>query len=400
MMQDTNTIGFFVPELIANPYPIYHRLRGTDPVHWDQPSKSWIVTGYDDVASSLRNTLLSSARTETLRRRRADPELDPLFDGMKLTMLNNDPPTHTRLRGMVNKAFTPRAVETMTGQIQQLVDRFLDARQPAGRMEVIRDLAYPLPVIVIAHMLGVPASDMAKFKEWSDEQAILSSGVPTPEEMRRGWHARQQLLAYFQDVVAQRRTRPEKDLLTALVQAEEAGDRLTEAELLNNAALLLAAGNETTTNLIGNGLKALLENPEQLRKLQHNPALCESAVEEMLRYDSPVQFTSRIALEDLTLRGKKVRKGDRLILVLGAANRDPDRFPDPDRLDIARQDNHHIAFGAGPHFCLGAPLARLEARIAFATLLKRFPGLRLDGGPLEYRSNDNLRGLKSLPVVF
>ncbi len=400
MTPDLASEPFFTPELIANPYPIYQRLRTADPVHWDEPSKAWIVTRYDDVAAGLRNPLLSSARTESLRRQRADPELDEMYDSLKLTMLNNDPPTHTRLRGLVSKAFTPRAVESLTGPIQQRVDGFLEAAQQKGRMEVIQDLAYPLPVLVIAHMLGVPAADMARFKHWSDEQALLSKGQPSGEEVRRAWHARQQLHAYFQGVAAQRRAHPEQDLITALVQAEEAGDRLTEAELLNNLSLLLGAGNETTTNLIGNGLKALLEHPEQFRKLRDQPALVESAVEELLRFDSPVQFTSRIALQDLTLRDRQIRKGDRLVLVTGAANRDPERFPEPDRLDIARKDNHHVAFGAGPHFCLGAPLARLEARLAFTALLKRFPGLRLEGGALQYHPNNNLRGLQALPVVF
>ena len=306
-------------------------------------------------------------------------------------MINNDPPTHTRLRGLVNKAFTPRTVETMTANIQQLVDQFLDAVQPAGRMDVIHDLAYPLPVTVIAQMLGVPAADMALFKKWSDELAVSASGIPTFEELQTALRSRRELITYFRQVLAQRRAHPENDLLSALAEAEEAGDRLSEAELLSNAVLLLVAGNETTTNLIGNGLKALLENPEQLRKLRENPALIDSAVEELLRFDGPVQFTGRVALETLTLRDKTIRAGDGIQFFIGAANHDPEQFTDPDRLDVTRKDNRHVAFGAGPHFCLGAPLARLEARLAFAALLKRLPALRLQGTPLEYRATPTPR---------
>jgi len=391
--------SYFAPELLANPYPIYHRLRSTDPVHWDEGISAWMVTRYDDAAAGLRNPRLSSARAERSRSRHGSPELDEFFDGQSKSMINNDPPTHTRLRGLVNKAFTPRAVEAMTGQVQQLVDHFLDAIQPHGRMDVIQDLAYPLPVTVIAQMIGVPAADMARFKKWSDEIAVGAGATPTREELLTALNSRRELVAYFREVVAQRRVKPENDLLSALVQAEEAGDRLSEAELFSIAILLLVAGNETTTNLIGNGLKALLENPDQLQKLRDNPALIDSAVEELLRFDGPVQFTSRIALESLTLRDKAIRTGDGIYFFIGAANRDPERFPDPDRLDIARPDNHHLAFGAGPHFCLGAPLARLEGRIAFATLLRRLPGLRLAGQP-QYRHDFNLRGLKTLPVTF
>jgi cytochrome P450 len=391
---------FFTPQLLANPYPLYHRLRSTDPVCWDEGSRAWIITRYDDVAGGLRNAQLSSARVEQMRSQQGRPELNELFDGMANSMINNDPPTHTRLRGLVSKAFTPRMVDSMTGHIQQLVDRLLDAVQGRGRMEVLRDLAIPLPVTVIAEMLGVPPADLEKFKKWSDELTAVTSGMPTFQEMQTSMRARRELVDYFRTIANQRRARPENDLLSALVQAEEAGDRLNEAELFSTAVLLLSAGNETTTNLIGNGLKALLENPDQLRKLQGDPSLVDSAVEELLRYDGPVQFTTRIAHQELALRGKTLRQGDRVFLVLGAANLDPERFPEPDRLDVARTDNHHVAFGAGPHFCLGAPLARLEARIAFAALLKRCPRLRLDGASLKYRNNFNLRGLEALPVVF
>jgi pimeloyl-[acyl-carrier protein] synthase len=391
---------FFAPELLVNPYPVYHRFRAADPVHWDEQTRSWIVTRYDDVAAGLRDSRLSSTRVEFMRRLHARPELDEYFDSLSRSMIHNDPPTHTRLRGLVNKAFTPRVVEAMTEPIQHLVDCFLDAVQSQGRMDVVRALAYPLPVSVIARMLGVPTEDMERFKKWSDENATAAGGTPTAEEMQTASRSQRELQAYFRDIIARRKGQQTNDLLNALVQAEEAGDRLSEAELLSNAVLLLVAGNETTTNLIGNGLKALLEHPEQLRQLQDQPARIDSAVEELLRFDGPVQFTTRIARDPFTLRDKDIRAGDRIFLVIGAANHDPERFVEPDKLDVARQDNHHVAFGAGPHFCVGAPLARLEARIVFATLIKRFPRMHLEGGPLKYRDNFNLRGLKELPVKF
>jgi pimeloyl-[acyl-carrier protein] synthase len=319
------------------------------------------------------------------------------------SMIHMDAPDHTRLRSLVNKAFTPRAVNAMESRIRTLVDELLAAVQPQGHMDVIADLAYPLPVIVIAEMLGIPAEDRRKFKQWSDEMSTLLSGDPAslPEEvLLQALKAREELVDYFRDVADRRRHEPGNDLLSALLQAEEEGGRLTEDELYSTVVLLLAAGNETTTNLIGNGLFALLRHEDQHRRVWDDPTLIPQAVEEMLRYDGPVQLTTRQATVDLEIHGTNIHKGEWLYLVIGAATRDPEQFPEPDKFDVTRADNKHIAFGAGAHFCLGAPLARLEAQITLRALRQRCPNLRLGAENPEYRNNFNLRGLQSLPVTF
>jgi cytochrome P450 len=318
-------------------------------------------------------------------------------------MINCDASKHNRLRLLVSKAFTARAVEALAGHVRRLVDGFIEAVEPRRHMDVIADLAYPLPVTVIAEMLGVPAEDRDRFKNWSDELAVIANGNLTalgPDDYRRIAKNYAELAGYLTEVVACRRRESRDDLLTALARAEEAGDRLRTDELYANAILILVAGHETTTNLIGNGVLALLRNPDQLRRLHDDPSLVPSAVEELLRYDSPVQFTTRLLKEGLTVGGKELRAGQTMLLVLGSANRDPGQFADPDRLDVGRADNRHLSFGLGAHFCLGAQLARLEGRVVLEALLRRLPGLRLDGADLEYRAHFNLRGLKALPVSF
>ncbi len=394
----------FGPEMVPDPYPVYHRLRAAHPVFWVTHLDAWVVTSYEAVSAGLRNPQLSSDRFGRIKQRLAAKGLDVLVDERVVSMLHKDPPDHSRLRGLVNKAFTPRAVEAMEGHIQGIVDGLLDAVKSRGGMDVIEDLAYPLPVTVIAEMLGVPTEDRDRFKKWSDEISVVLGGDVTvlPEAvLRRVLEARNELADYFRVVVAQRREKPGLDLLTALVQAEEDGGRLTEDELYSTAILLLIAGNETTTNLIGNGLLALLRHPDQMRRVWDDASLVPSAVEEILRYDSPVQLTSRLAKVDLEMHGTKISRGQWVYLLLAAANRDPAQFSDPDRFDVGRAENKHIAFGAGPHFCMGAPLARLEAQVVLHTLRRRFPaGLRLGTENPEYRNNFNLRGLKSLSVVF
>jgi cytochrome P450 len=393
----------FGPQMLADPYPTYHRLRAAHPVAWSGQLDAWVVTSYEAVAAALRDPRLSSDRLGRARQRLASRGLEAVIDERSRSMIHRDPPDHTRLRGLVNKAFTPRAVEAMEPRIRGLIDDLLDAVAARGRMDVIADLAYPLPVMVIAEMLGVPAADRDRFKHWSDDVAILLggdlAGLPEPV-LRRAAAARGELADYFRAAVARCRQRPGDDLLTALVRAEEGGGRLSEDELYSTAILLLIAGNETTTNLIGNGLLALLRHPEQQRRVWDDETLLPATVEEMLRYDSPVQMTTRLARADLEVRGTTVPAGQWLYLVLGAANRDPAQFPEPDRFDVGRADNRHLSFGAGPHFCLGAPLARLEARLALGALRRRFPGLRLAGDAVEHRPNFNLRGLVALPVVF
>ncbi len=371
-------------------------------MYWDEPYGRWVLTRYADVVTVLRSPAASSDRAGTMLRF-APPAMRPLFEARSNSMINCDAPKHNRLRLLVNKAFTARAVEAMTGNIQRLVDGFLDAVQSRGRMDVIADLAYPLPVTVIAEMLGVPAEDRGQFKHWSDQLAALAAGNPADlgvGDYYRIARSYRELAAYLAGIVARRRIEPHHDLLSALVQAEEAGDRLSEGELYANATLLLVAGHETTTNLIGNGTLALLRHPDQWQRLKADPSLVPQAVEELLRYDSPVQLTTRILKEDLEIGSKRLRAGQIVLLVLGAANRDPEQFADPDRLDVGRTDVKHLSFGLGSHYCLGAPLARLEARIVFETLLRRMPELRLEDEDPQFRDNFNLRGLVKLPVTF
>jgi hypothetical protein len=314
-----------------------------------------------------------------------------------------DPPDHTRLRGLVSKAFTPRMVATLRPRIERLVAGLLDALQPTGGMDVIRDVAYPLPAIVIMEMLGIPPADRDRFKTWSDDQmAFLGGRFPGDplEPARRAGASTLAMNAYLRDLIAARRRAPQADLVSTMVAVEEQGDRLSEQELTATTALLLVAGHETTTHVIGNGLLALLRNVPQLQRLQREPALLPLAVEELLRYDGPVQFVNRVAAADIAIGGVTIPAGDTILLVLAAANRDPAQFPEPDRLEITRQPNDHLAFGFDRHFCLGAHLARVETQIALSALLTRFPDLTLAAETLEWQPNPLIRGLRSLPVRF
>ena len=386
----------FLPEFIENPFPIYHRLRSEDPVH-ESPMGFWVLTRYDDVAGMLRDARFGRKGFDTLLQARFGEA------GFDLSMLFRDPPDHTRLRALVSKAFTPRVVEEMRGRIQEIVDALLDHAQDVGRMDVIADLAYPLPVIVICEMLGVPAENRDLFRRWSVDiaRSLDAIALPTePEVIERGTAARHALADYFRGLIAERRRRPKADLLSDLIAAEEQGDKLTEGELMATVLLLFVAGHETTVNLIGNGTLALLRHPVELRALRADPGLIGSAVEELLRYDGPVQRTGRMPNTDVALGGRTIPKGALVLGLIGAANRDPAHFPDPDRLDITRGDNRHLAFGWGIHFCLGAPLARLEAQIAILALVRRLPRLALATARLEWRRASTLRGLTALPVTF
>jgi cytochrome P450 len=307
----------------------------------------------------------------------------------------------------VNKAFTPRVVENMRARVQELVNQMLDAVQVPGRMDIIADLANPLPATVIAELLGVPGSDHQQFKKWSDDVAVALSGIDsgaTREELQALYITAQksvlELSAYFRERVIELRRQPQENLLSALVQAEEQGDRLTEDELFANCVLLMMAGHETTTNLIGNGILALLQNPNQQEELTLNPDLIASAVEELLRYESPVQKMGRVALADIDIGGKQIQQGQLVVFSFAAANRDPDVFVSPNQLDLTRKPNRHLAFGHGLHYCVGAALARLEGQITINTVLSRMPKLQLATENLEWHRNFTLRGLKSLPVIF
>ena len=353
--QSAGPARMFGPEMLANPYPVYNLLRTMDPVHWHEAVNGWFLTRYADVAAMLKSPHVSSDRTATARARGPE-EFQELYTFRADSMLNADPPKHTRLRTLVSKAFTPAAVERLAPIIQKITDEAVDAALARGGMEIMHDLAYPLPVTVIAHMLGVPPEDRDQFKKWSDDITATAGNIManlTPDHYRQAMRSTRELTAYFHKVVAERRSQPRDDLLTAMAKAEEQGDRLSEPELFANAVLLLNAGHETTTNLIGNGTWALLRFPDQKRRLREDPSLANTAVEELLRFDSPVQFTSRILKEDLTVGGKALKAGQPVLLLLGAANRDPAQFAEPDRLDVGRPDNKHVAFGMGPHFCLG-----------------------------------------------
>jgi pimeloyl-[acyl-carrier protein] synthase len=386
------------PEFVADPYPTYQRLRADDPVH-HSPLGFWVLTRYEDVVAALRDPRLAKeAIAGFVAARFGRP-----MPAMGLSMLDRDPPDHTRLRGLVNKAFTPRVVEVLRPHIQQIVDGLLDRVAAAGSMDLIEDFAYPLPVIVICEMLGVPVEDRERFKGWGLDIARGLDALLLPvdsEVSQRNFAARHALADYFRELIAERRAAPRGDMLSALIAAEEAGDTLSEDELLATCILLLVAGHETTVNLIGNGTLALLRHPDQLHRLRENPALIASAVEELLRYDGPVQRTTRIPNTDVTIGGRTIGKGEMVMLFIGAADRDPAQFPDPDRLDIGRSDNRHIAFGWGIHFCLGAPLARVEAQIAINTLVKRMPKLALATDTPQFRESLTLRGLTTLPVGF
>ncbi len=395
--------------LTTDPYPLYRTLRASNPVlQLPVPNHSgagvWLLTRHRDVHAVLRDSRFSveRERADLVRENRhlIPPQLLGETGALR-SMLLMDPPDHTRVRGLVNKAFTPRRVQALEVRIRGLVDELLAAADDAGEMDVIRDFAVPLPAVVIAELLGVPAADHPRFKAWSTELISLFDGAGGPSEIvPRAQKALDNLMDYLGTIVAQRRADPADDLISAMIQAQEQRDALTDTELLATSNLLLIAGHETTTNLIGNGLLALLRNPEELERLRAEPALLPQAVEELLRFDSPVQATVRVVTEALEIDGQKLAPGALVICGIGAANRDPEVFPDPDRLDVGRADNHHLSFGFGVHFCLGAPLARLEAQLAFQALLGKYPNLRLRDEAVEFRTHPILRGLRALPVSW
>ena len=370
---------------IEDPYRTYEQLRRKDPVHRMRLIEAWALTQYEDV----QDVLVDHRRFTNAERN---------YDYMQYrTFLDLDPPDHTRLRGLVSKAFTPRAVKELGPRIQELVDELLDAVAGKTRIDLISDFAFPLPVIVIAEMLGVPAQDRARFRAWSDDIALSVNPLLNSEQIERVQQATEELLDYFEGIIEQRRQTPQNDMISALLAAEEEGDRLTHEELLSTLMLLLVAGNETTRNLIGNGMLALLKNPAQLQRLRDHPELLDSAINELLRYDSPVQIDSRNAIGDVEIGGKRIAAGQRILAIVGAANRDPQIFANPDELDIGRDEVSHLSFGRGIHYCLGSPLAILEGRIAFTSLLERFSSIRL-ASDLVFKEQIVLRGVEELWV--
>jgi hypothetical protein len=397
-MADFNPLD---PRLRTDPYAVYRELREEAPVYWQPMMQTWILTRYEDNLAVLRDhAAFSSQRT------RAKNALVQQLESYRLssgplgttpTMLSIDPPAHTRMRSLANKAFTPRVVERSRPHIQEIAGELLDALPQPGSLDVVADLAVPLPMIVIAEVLGVPVGDRERFKAWSSDIAASLGGPFQPQDvLDRSRDASNAVADYFRDLIARRRGDPRDDLISALIAAEEQDDLLSEDELIATCILLLIAGNETTTHLIGNGMLALLRNPDQRLRLQADPSLVDTAVDEMLRYEGSVQMTSRIVDHDIEFRGQRFEEGQVVLLLLGAANRDPAQFPDPERFDVSRRPNRHLAFGQGIHYCLGAPLALAEAQIAIQTLLRRLPDPEPAFEEPEWAQSFVLRALKCL----
>jgi cytochrome P450 len=403
----TASLSLLRPGVFKDPYATYHHLRAEDPVRWEFLLGAWLVTRYDDVAAALRDPRcgatpaadgLLSLLPEWLR-----AELHPLARALSAELLLNNPPAHTRLRTAMHRAFTPHLIERLRPAVQRIADQLIDAGLRIGRMDVMRDLAGPLPLAVLCELLGIPEQDRDRFIDWSDSiSAFISGGAAGEafhERARSAAEAERAMRAYVAGLCQKRRAHPGDDLLSALASGD-AGERLTEDEILGNCLMLLRAGHRNVANLIGNGMLALLRHQDQLRLLRHDPSLIENAVEEVLRYDSPVHLAVRRTTGPISLGGRRIGVGQTLYLMLGAANRDPARFPNPDTFDISRSGARHLALGHGIHYCLGAALARLEAAIMITTLLRRVPAIRLAGGFVEEREPTTLRGLMALPVEF
>jgi hypothetical protein len=391
------------PAFIADPYPFYRRLRETAPV-FKTPQGLWLLTRHDDVAFALRDKRLGKDFVGNLERRYGDLARmnEPAVANLGRTMLVLDPPDHTRLRGLVTKAFTARRVADMRPRIRGLVDAQLDRVIDKGGMDVMRDLAHRLPVIVICDMLGIPEEHRAPFLAGSNVSGRILEPVPmSREELDQANRNIQMANVYFNQLCDLRRREPKDDLTTELVRAEEAGDKLSAEELQANIGLLFGAGHETTTNLIGNGLLALHRQRDQWERIKADPSLIPNAIEELLRYDSSVQITGRVTHADVDIGGVNLGPHENVIALLGAANRDPAQYPDPDRLDVGRQNVRPLSFGGGIHYCLGAQLARLEAELVFTALVERLPNIELpEKDTPAWRRSFTLRGLSKLPAVW
>jgi pimeloyl-[acyl-carrier protein] synthase len=388
------------PAVLANPYPLYDRLRTEEPVHWDAVLHAWVVTRYPDVVTVLQRC--SAARTP-------DPEhlaamgleaFNPIAQVLKRQMIFMDPPDHTRIRRLAASAFTPHRIERLRQHIQEITDSRIAAVRASGRMDVIAELAVPLPATVICELLGIPLGDREQLQHWtSDFAEVLGNFQYNPDRVPQALKAQAELTGYFREKMHGCPYHLNDGLVTGLMAAEEQGDTLSEDDIIANSMLAMSGGQETTSILIGNSVLTLLRNPDQLRMLQVDPSLIPAAIEEVLRFESPIQYTARLAPHDMELGGQMIRKRQAVMAVIGAANRDPERFPDPDTMDIRRENNRHLAFGWAAHFCFGAPLARMEGQIALESLL-RLPNLQLAPGPLMWHDNQGFRGLKALPITF
>lgn len=393
-------------DFYSDPYPVYDYLRTHDPVHWSPQWGGWLLTRFKDVSAILRDaerfsnvgrmSKFLNQLPENVRR-----ELRPFEDHFQKGLINSDPPDHTRIRGLLSKGFTPRLIESQRARVQLMVNELLDSLASRPGMDVIADFAFLLPTGVIGDMLGIPLRDRPQFKQWADDiNAFVGTGSAISTSATRAQKSLLELREYFRGLIALRRSYPQADLLTALACAEDEGRLFNDGELLSVCVTLLLAGYETTMSFIGNSVLALLRNPAQLQKLVQDPSLFPNAVEELLRYDGPIHRQWRVAACDMEFEGKQIEKGQLVGAMLGAANRDPEQFGHPSQLDVTRQNIRHVAFGFGIHFCLGAPLARLEGEIAIRPLILRFPNMRLTKSPPAWRQEITIHGLKSLPVLF
>jgi len=392
-----------ITDYLADPYPHYHRLRSADPVHWSSSQKLWMLTRYADVVAALRHPGLSS--------RRPRPDCDHLqqeartiatsfYNTLSTWLLRSDPPHHSRVRKLATPAFDRGFIQRMRNGVRQAADRLLDAVEPSGQMEVIADFAAPLALSAIADQIGVPRQDQTRFQQWSADLGAAAESAPQGVLLARGHRSLCAVEGYFRDLLHRRRLQPQDDLPSRWLRAEANQDRLAEEEIIGLSTLLLLAGQDTATHLLANGVLALLQNRDQWEKLRAEPSLIEGAVEEFLRYDTPLQGVLRVAVEDLELGGKRISQGQTVLVWLGAANRDPAQFPEPDRLDVGRQANHHVGFGHGIHYCLGALLGRLITATAMRALLERAPRFRLAIGVAQWQGNFLFRCQRLLRTLF
>ncbi len=389
------------PEVLANPYPLYARLREEAPVYFDPFLHTWVVTRYADVLKVLLT--FSADRTPSPEQLKAMgmSAIGPIAQVMVKQMLFLDPPAHTRLRTLSATVFSPKRVKVLEQHIRSIADGLIDKVLAKGTMEVMADIAEPLPAIVTAELLGVPVEDHERLKDWSKDFAeMLGNYQHNPNRIPGVLKSTEAMTTYFRERIAEQKSHPQEGLIQSLLTAEIQGDKLTEEEIIANTIVTMVGGQETTTNLIGNGMLTLLRNPEERKRLMSDYTLIPSAVEELLRFESPSQQTGRIAREDVVIGGQQIKKGQAVIAVMASGNRDAERFPHPDTLDITRTDNRHLAFGWAAHFCFGAPLARMEGQIMLEAMLRRLPQLELAGDDLTWRDNLGLRGLNSLPVKF
>lgn len=389
------------PETLANPYPLYDRLRTADPVHWDPYLHAWVVTRYADAVQVLQYFRAQRMPTPEQLAAKDLGELDPIAQVLVRQMIFLDPPSHTRIRALAAAAFTPARIEKLRAHIQEITDSFIDRVAPAGRMDVIADLADLLPATVTVELMGIPAGDRDRLKELSKSfSEMLGNFQHNPGRASAMLQTVAELTTYFSERLREQGKQPREGVVNTLMTAEIDGDRLSREEVIANCIITLTGGLETTTNLIGNGLYTLLRYPAEFERLRSDPSLLPSAIEEFLRFESPIQQTARLAPDDIELGGKGIRKNDAVIAVIGAANRDPARFADPHSFDIGRTDNRHLTFGWGGHFCFGAPLARMEGQIVFRTLLRRLRHIALESFSPRWQNNTTFRGLEALPVTF